>query len=104
MRCDGGAMAPRARLDALIVDGLIAAAFAVLSGLLIVELIDGAGARAVAGAIALAHVAPLAVRRRWPLAVLATMVASALLTVPLGVPVVVLGPAVLVAAYTVGAC
>lgn len=95
-------MAPRRRVDQRLADVLVAVAFAALSVFLIVGLIDDSGGRAKAGALTVLHIAPLAVRRRWPLPVLAAMAASALLTVPLGVPLVVLGPVVLVAVYTVG--
>lgn len=90
------------RRDAVI-DVAVALALGALSGALVLGLVDGTADRAVAGLLAVGHVAPLAVRRRYPLAVLAAMVATALATAPLGVPVVVLGPAVLVGLYTVGA-
>jgi signal transduction histidine kinase len=98
---DGVAPPSRLHREAL-VDWLIAAAFAVVSALLIVGTVHGAGERAVATAVALVHVVPLGVRRRWPLGVLATMAVTSLLTVPLGLPVIILGPAALVASYTVG--
>jgi signal transduction histidine kinase len=91
------------RLDQALVDALIAVGFGVVSALVIVGVVDGTGDRALAGLVAVAHVAPLAVRRRCPLVVLGALAVSAVLSVPLGVPLVVLGPAVLVAVYTVGA-
>ena len=85
------------------VDVAIAGALAVLSGLIAVGIVDGVGDRAVAFVVAGVHIGALALRRRWPEQVLVVMVLSALLTVPLGIPAVVLGPAALVAMYTVGA-
>ena len=90
------------RRDAL-VDVAITAGFAAISALLIAGVVDGAADLARAGALAAVHVGALLGRRRRPLPVLAVMGATALLSVPLGVPVVVLGPAVLAAVYTVGA-
>jgi signal transduction histidine kinase len=95
----------RARTEAMsrrerVADLGIALAFVALSGLLIVSVVDGSGDRLVAAALAIFHVAPLAVRRMWPALVLLAMGATALASVPLGVPVVVLGPAALVALYT----
>ncbi len=80
------------RRDAVI-DVAVALALGALSGALVLGLVDGTADRAVAGLLAVGHVAPLAVRRRYPLAVLAAMVATALATAPLGVPVVVLSVA-----------
>jgi signal transduction histidine kinase len=85
------------------VDAVITAGLAAISAILIAGLVDGAVDLALAGALAAVHVGSLLVRRRWPLPVLAVMGGTALLSVPLGVPLVVLGPAVLVAVYTVGA-
>jgi signal transduction histidine kinase len=53
--------------------------------------------------LALLHTLPLAARRRFPGAVLALCVASGLAVAALSVPPVVLGPAVLVAVYSVAA-
>jgi signal transduction histidine kinase len=101
--CDAGWVhgPPVARRDQL-VDIAIAVAFGLLSALLIAGVVDGAADRAVAGALATAHIAPLVVRRRWPVWVITAMAATALLTVPVGVPVLVLGPAIGVGVYTVG--
>jgi len=49
------------------------------------------------------HTAPLAARRRFPLSVLATSVASGLAFAALGLPPAFLGPAILVPVYTVAA-
>jgi signal transduction histidine kinase len=54
-------------------------------------------------ALVLLHTLPLAARRRFPLAVLATSVASGLAFAALGLPPEILGPAILVAAYSVAA-
>jgi signal transduction histidine kinase len=53
--------------------------------------------------LVLLHTLPLAARRRFPLAVLATSVASALAFAALGLPPFFLGPAILVPVYTVAA-
>jgi signal transduction histidine kinase len=88
---------------ALAVDALLAGAFAAL-GVAIALSLDLTGAeRIVAVVLVVAHVAPLAARRRWPLAVLAAMAITALLAPVFGIPVVALGPAALVAIYSVGA-
>ena len=103
MGCDAGWVdgPPLARRDQLL-DVSIAVAFGLVSALLISGVVDGAADRALAGGLAAAHIAPLAVRRRWPIVVVAAMAATALLTVPAGVPVVVLGPAITVGVYSVG--
>jgi signal transduction histidine kinase len=54
-------------------------------------------------ALVLLHTAPIALRRRFPLAVLATCVASGLAFAALGLPPIGLGLAILVAAYSVAA-
>ena len=84
-------------------DGAVAAALAALGIALACSLDLDRGEVAVAVVLVVAHVGPLAVRRRWPVAVLTAMVSTAVLAPVLGVPVVVLGPAALVAVYTVGA-
>jgi signal transduction histidine kinase len=61
------------------------------------------GTLALAYALALLHTLPLAARRRFPGAVLATTVASGLAVAVLGVPPIVLGLAILVAVYSVAA-
>jgi signal transduction histidine kinase len=82
---------------------MLTAALVAVGVAIALSLEPDAGDRAIAVAIVVAHVAPLAVRRRWPLAVLAAMIATALIAPVIGVPVVALGPASLVAVYTVGA-
>lgn len=86
----------------LVVDGLLAVALAGLSVVLVAGVVDGTARQVAATALASGHVAPIVVRRRWPLAGLVVMAVTALLTVPVGVPLVTLGPAVLVGIYTVG--
>ena len=61
----------------LLVDAGIAAGFAALSVSIVVGLVDGPAA-VVGSFLAVAHWAPLVVRRRYPLAVLGTMIAFAL--------------------------
>jgi signal transduction histidine kinase len=61
------------------------------------------GLLAVGYALALLHTLPLAVRRLFPLAVLAITVASGLVFATLGLPPVFLGVAILVAVYSVAA-
>jgi signal transduction histidine kinase len=61
------------------------------------------GTLAVGYGLALLHTLPLAARRRFPGAVLAVSVASGLAVAALGVPVIILGPAILVAVYSVAA-
>ena len=53
--------------------------------------------------LVLAHTLPLAVRRRWPLAVLAVGVATGAAFAALGLSLVVLTVALLIAVYTVAA-
>jgi signal transduction histidine kinase len=61
------------------------------------------GTLALAYVLALLHTLPLAMRRRFPGAVLAISVASGLAVAALGLPPVVLGVAILVAVYSVAA-
>jgi signal transduction histidine kinase len=61
------------------------------------------GAVAIGYLLALLHTLPLAARRRFPLAVLATSVASGLAFAALGLPPMFLGPAIVVPVYTVAA-
>jgi signal transduction histidine kinase len=61
------------------------------------------GTLALAYGLALLHTLPLAARRRFPGTVLALGVASGLAVAALGVPPVVLGPAILVVVYSVAA-
>jgi signal transduction histidine kinase len=88
-------------------DGLLALAAAGLSTSLFLSNVAGAGlpATTVAGGygLVLLHTLPLAARRRFPLVVLASCVASGLAFAVLGLPTVVLGLGMLVAVYTVGA-
>lgn len=97
-----GTVDPSSRRDRA-VDTLIAAAFVAVSVLLSIGLTEGPERRAVAVALGAVHAGSLAFRRRWPVGVVVVMAATALLSLPAGVPAVVLGPAVLVAVYTVGA-
>ena len=72
----------------------------------VVELVGSGlprGLLALGYALALLHTLPLAVRRLFPLAVLATTVASGLVFAILGLPPVFLGVAILVAVYSVAA-
>jgi signal transduction histidine kinase len=87
----------------MLFDAALAAGLGALSVALVLGVTDGTGRRAVHLAVVLAHVLPLALRRRSPLGVLAAMVATGVGSVVAGAPVVVLGPAILVALYTVGA-
>jgi signal transduction histidine kinase len=104
-RCDAGTVRSTSvdRRRDLVVDIAIAVGFAAISAVLVAGVTDGAADTALSGALAAVHVGALLFRRRWPLLVLAAMGATALLSVPLGQPLVVLGPAVLVAVYTAGA-
>jgi signal transduction histidine kinase len=86
----------------LLVDAGIAAGFAALSVSIVVGLVDGPAA-VVGSFLAVAHSAPLVVRRRYPLAVLGTMIATAFAYTLAGFPAVGLGPAALVAVFTVAA-
>ena len=90
-------------------DSVLAVAAASLSTSLFAEIVGGArpalprGTVALGYALVLLHTAPLAARRRFPLAVLATSVASGLAFAALGLPPAFLGPAILVPVYTVAA-
>jgi len=98
---------PRAR--PWLFDSALAAAAAGLSTALFAELVGGAQPAlprevvAVGYVLALLHTLPLAARRRLPLAVLATSVASGLAFAVVGLPPFLLGPAILVPVYTVAA-
>src|SRR4051794_19345958 len=87
----------------VVVDAALTVSLVVLGVALSFTLDLDSSEQLVAVGLVIAHVGPLAVRRRWPVAVLATMAGTALLAPLVGVPVVVLGPAALVAVYTVGA-
>jgi signal transduction histidine kinase len=90
-------------------DGGLALVAVGVSTLFFVELMNVAqsalprGTLAVVYALVLLHTLPLAARRRFPGAVLASCVASGLAFVALGLPPVVLGVAILVAVYSVAA-
>ena len=85
-------------LDAAVVAGLVALSLSLVLGAAGAE-----GNRLVQAVLVLAHLVPLWFRRRTPVAVLGSMVATGLLSVLLGVPAVLLGPGVLVAVYAVAA-
>jgi signal transduction histidine kinase len=90
-------------------DSGLALAAAGLSTLVFTELMNAAqptpprGMLALGYALALLHTLPLAARRRFPGTVLANCVASGLAVAALGVPAEILGPAILVAVYSVAA-
>jgi signal transduction histidine kinase len=90
-------------------DSGLALAAAGVSTLMFTELTNVAplalprGTLALGGGLVLLHTLPLAARRRFPGAVLATCVASGLAFAALGLPPVILGVAILVAAYSVAA-
>ena len=84
-------------------DALLAAALALLSVSLVVGTVDDPVERVVGSVLVVLHVAPLAVRRRWPEAVLVAMVVTGLVYVSLGFVAVGLGPAIVIAVYTVAA-
>ena len=86
--------------------GLALVAAGVSTIFVVVELVGEGlprGLLALGYALALLHTLPLAVRRLFPLAVLATTVASGLAFAILGLPPVFLGVAILVAVYSVAA-
>ena len=89
-----------ARRTELLVDGGIAGGLAAVSVSIVVGLVDGPAA-VLGSFLAIAHVAPLVVRRRYPLAVLGAMIATAFIYTLAGFPSVGLGPAALVAVFTV---
>jgi hypothetical protein len=90
-------------------DSGLALAAAGVSTLLVTELMNVAqltlsrGMLAFGYALVLLHTLSLVARRRFPGAVLGISVASGLAVAALGVPPVVLGPAILVAVYSVAA-
>jgi signal transduction histidine kinase len=88
------------RRTELLVDGGIAGGLAAVSVSIVVGLVDGPAA-VLGSFLAIAHVAPLVVRRRYPLAVLGAMIATAFVYTLAGFPSVGLGPAALVAVFTV---
>jgi signal transduction histidine kinase len=83
------------------VDVALAAGLWLLSVSLILGAVDGGGRRVTAILLALLHTAPLIWRRSHPEVVLAVMLGSGVAFVATGAPVVGLGPAVLVAVYSV---
>jgi signal transduction histidine kinase len=95
--------------SAWLFDGALALAAAGLSTLLFADLMNAAqptlprGMLALGYALVLLHTLPLAARRRFPGAVLGISVASGLAVAALGVPPEILGPAILVAVYSVAA-
>jgi signal transduction histidine kinase len=103
-RADGSRRLPA---RAWVFDAGLALAAAGLSTIFfVVELVGESlprGLLALGYALALLHTLPLAVRRLFPLAVLATTVASGLAFATLGLPPVFLGVAILVAVYSVAA-
>ncbi len=84
-------------------DAALVAGLWLLSLSIVLGLVDGAGRQGLAAAIAFAHIAPLAWRRRHPEGVLVAMAATGLAFATTGNSVVCLGPAVLVAVYAVAA-
>jgi signal transduction histidine kinase len=84
-------------------DASLAVALALLGVSLVVGTVDDPVGRVVGSVLVVLHVAPLAVRRRWPEAVLVSMVVTGLVYVSLGFVFVGLGPAIVVAVYTVAA-
>jgi signal transduction histidine kinase len=104
---EGAGRPPRARVSPWVFDSMLAAAAAALSISLFASELSPAGLPGgvvVLGyALALLHTLALAARRRFPLAVLATSLASGLAFAAIGLPTFVLGPAILVPVYTVAA-
>jgi signal transduction histidine kinase len=104
---EGASRPPRARASPWVFDSVLAAAAAALSVSLFASVLSRSGLASgvvVLGyALALLHTLPLAARRRFPVAVLATSVASGLAFGAIGLPTVLLGPAILVPVYTVAA-
>ena len=84
-------------------DTLLAGALLAVSASIVLTLDDSPPRRGLGLVVAAAHVLALVQRRTRPVAVLCWMAATALLFVAAGFPVVGLGPAALVAVYSVGA-
>jgi signal transduction histidine kinase len=82
-------------------DVLISVGFGVISVSITLGIVDDPAARVVGVGLAILHVAPLAVRRRWPELVLGAMAVTGAVYVLVGFPPVGLGPAILAAVYTV---
>jgi signal transduction histidine kinase len=97
----------RLRVGPWMFDGVLALAAAGVSTSLFVSDLWGSGlprSRLALGyALALLHTLPLAARRRFPGAVLGISAVSGLAVAALGLPPIVLGPAILVAVYSVAA-
>jgi signal transduction histidine kinase len=91
----------RGRDAAPFADVLIAIGFGAISVSITLGIVDDSAARAVGVCLAILHVAPLAVRRRWPELVLGVMAVTGVVYVVVGFPPVGLGPAILAAVYTV---
>jgi signal transduction histidine kinase len=89
--------------SALLFDVALALGLALLSLSIVVGTVDGGGDRALAIALASAHVLPLVVRRRHSEPVLTVMVVTGLIFAAAGYPTVGLGPAILVSLYTLAA-
>lgn len=85
----------------LLIDIAIVAVLMLVSMSIVASLVADPARRGVGIALAVAHVAPLVLRRRYPEWVLVAMVAIGLVFVAAGFPAVGLGPAILVAIYTV---
>jgi signal transduction histidine kinase len=104
---EGASRPPRARVSPWVFDSVLAAAAAALSVSLFASELSRSGLASgvvVLGyALALLHTLPLAARRRFPMTLLATSVASGLAFAATGLPPVLLGPAILVPVYTVAA-
>jgi signal transduction histidine kinase len=104
---EGASRPPRARVSPWVFDSVLAAAAAALSVSLFASELSRSGLASgvvVLGyALALLHTLSLAARRRFPMTVLATSVASGLAFAAIGLPPVLLGPAILVPVYTVAA-
>jgi signal transduction histidine kinase len=104
---EGASRPPRARVSPWVFDSVLAAAAAALSMSLFASELSRSGLPrgvvALGYALALLHTLPLAARRRFPMTVLATSVASGLAFAAIGLPPVLLGPAILVPVYPVAA-
>jgi signal transduction histidine kinase len=104
---EGAGRPPRARVSPWVFDSVLAAAAAALSVSLFASELSRSGLASgvvVLGyALALLHTLPLAARRRFPMTVLATGVASGLAFAAIDLPPAFLGPAILVPVYTVAA-
>jgi signal transduction histidine kinase len=106
---DSARLSRRPRASPWLFDGALALAATALTASLFADLVRGTrpplpgGAVAVGYALVLLYTLPIAARRRFPLTVLATSVASGLALAAVGLPPELLGPAILVPVYTVAA-